>query len=105
MYTQNKQMKTQPIPCRRLDMVYSTIEENFFKGTLDFLTDFVSYQYYPPKAVTSCVIRKILLISGQQDVRKDAYMLLMKIQAYVFLCSFSSLASDAIVPGITTPLC
>ncbi|KAM6471448.1 SUMO-interacting motif-containing protein 1 isoform 2-T3 [Liasis olivaceus] len=81
----DKRLKAQPIPFRRLNMVSSTIEENFFQGTLDFLMDYVSCQYYPPKEVTTCVVRQILLSpehqEGQQEIQKDAYMLLMKIQA------------------------
>ncbi|XP_060621569.2 SUMO-interacting motif-containing protein 1 [Anolis sagrei] len=82
---QNKQLKPNPIPCRKLSMVSSTIEENFFHGTLDSLMDYVSSRYYPPKEVTSCVVRKILLgpknENIQEDIRKDAYTLLVKIQA------------------------
>ncbi|KAM3844625.1 SUMO-interacting motif-containing protein 1 isoform 1-T1 [Vipera latastei] len=81
----DKRLKAQPIPFRRLNMVSSTIEENFFQGTLDFLMDYVSCKYYPPKEVTTYVVRQILLSSehqeGQQEIQKDAYMLLMKIQA------------------------
>ncbi|XP_061473505.1 SUMO-interacting motif-containing protein 1 isoform X2 [Rhineura floridana] len=83
--SQKKQMNPQPITSRRLSMVSSTIEENFFQGTLDFLMDYVSCQYYPPKEITSCVVRQILLSPERKDVQqetqKDAYMLLMKIQA------------------------
>ncbi|KAH0629904.1 hypothetical protein JD844_012380, partial [Phrynosoma platyrhinos] len=82
---QNKQLKANPIPCRRLSMVSSTIEENFFPGTLDFLMDYVSSRHYPPKEVTSYVVRKILLSTEHEDMRekihKDAYLLMMKIQA------------------------
>uniref|UniRef100_A0A8D0BG73 SUMO interacting motifs containing 1 n=1 Tax=Salvator merianae TaxID=96440 RepID=A0A8D0BG73_SALMN len=74
--------KPQPIPLRKLSMVLSTIEENFFQGTLDFLMDYVSCQYYPPKEITSYIIRQILLSSEQEEIRKDAYMMLMKIQAF-----------------------
>ncbi|ETE70530.1 putative protein C5orf25, partial [Ophiophagus hannah] len=81
----DKRLKTQPIPFRRLNMVSSTMEENFFQGTLDFLMDYVSCKYYPPKDVTIYVVRQILLSpehqEGQQEIQKDAYMLLMKIQA------------------------
>ncbi|XP_063148176.1 SUMO-interacting motif-containing protein 1 isoform X2 [Candoia aspera] len=81
----DKRLKAQPIPFRKLNIVSSTIEENFFQGTLDFLMDYVSCQYYPPKEVTTCVVRQILLSpgdqEGQQEIHKDAYMLLMKIQA------------------------
>ncbi|XP_015265616.1 PREDICTED: SUMO-interacting motif-containing protein 1 isoform X2 [Gekko japonicus] len=79
---QNKQQKARPIPSRRLSMVSSTIEENFFRGTLDFLMDYVSTQYYPPKTTMQDVVRQILLSSEvQQEIQRDAYMLLMKIQA------------------------
>ncbi|XP_042303292.1 SUMO-interacting motif-containing protein 1 isoform X2 [Sceloporus undulatus] len=82
---QNKQLKVNPIPCRRLSMVSSTIEENFFPGTLDFLMDYVSSQHYPPKEVTSYVVRNILLSTKHEDmqekIHKDAYLLLVKIQA------------------------
>uniref|UniRef100_A0A8C6X806 SUMO interacting motifs containing 1 n=1 Tax=Naja naja TaxID=35670 RepID=A0A8C6X806_NAJNA len=85
LYTQDKRLKAQPIPFRRLNMVSSTMEENFFQGTLDFLMDYVSCKYYPPKDVTTYVVRQILLSpvhqEGQQEIQKDAYMLLMKIQA------------------------
>ncbi|KAL8212158.1 UNVERIFIED_CONTAM: hypothetical protein K2H54_039987 [Gekko kuhli] len=79
---QNKQQKARPIPSRRLSMVSSTIEENFFRGTLDFLMDYVSSQYYPPEKTMQDVVRQILLSSEvQQEIQRDAYMLLMKIQA------------------------
>ncbi|XP_066474133.1 SUMO-interacting motif-containing protein 1 isoform X2 [Tiliqua scincoides] len=82
---QNKPWKPQPIPSQRLSMVSSTIEENFFQGTLDFLMDYVSCRYYPPKEITFCVLRRILLSPEQQEIQqeilKDAYMLLLKIQA------------------------
>nr|XP_056703463.1 SUMO-interacting motif-containing protein 1 [Euleptes europaea] len=79
--SQNKQQKAQPIPSRRLSMVSSTIEENFFRGTLDFLMDYVSSQYYPPEKIMQDVVRQILLNSEVQEIQRDAYMLLMKIQA------------------------
>lgn len=59
------------------------MEENFPKGTLQFLTDFVSCHHYPPKEIVSHVIRNILLSSETGEMLKDAYMLLMKIQMYV----------------------
>lgn len=46
--------------------------------------DYVSSQYYPPEKTMQDVVRQILLSSEvQQEVQRDAYMLLMKIQAYV----------------------
>ncbi|XP_074816289.1 SUMO-interacting motif-containing protein 1 isoform X1 [Natator depressus] len=77
---QNAQRKAQPIPSRKLSMVSTTMEENFPKGTLQFLTDFVSCHHYPPKEIVSHVIRNILLSSETGEMLKDAYMLLMKIQ-------------------------
>uniref|UniRef100_A0A8C3TN35 SUMO interacting motifs containing 1 n=1 Tax=Chelydra serpentina TaxID=8475 RepID=A0A8C3TN35_CHESE len=70
----------QPIPSRKLSMVFTTMEENFPKGTLQFLMDFVSCHHYPPKEIVSHVIRNILLSSETGEMLKDAYMLLMKIQ-------------------------
>ncbi|XP_051834944.1 SUMO-interacting motif-containing protein 1 [Antechinus flavipes] len=78
--TENKEQKKEPIPHRRLRMVFSTIEENVPRETLQFLMDFVSPQHYPPKDIVSHVIKNILLGSESMDVRKEAYMLLMKIQ-------------------------
>uniref|UniRef100_A0A8C3PCF3 SUMO interacting motifs containing 1 n=1 Tax=Chrysemys picta bellii TaxID=8478 RepID=A0A8C3PCF3_CHRPI len=76
----NAQLRAQPIPSRKLSMVSTTMEENFPKGTLQFLMDFVSCHHYPPKEIVSHVIRNILLSSETGEMLKDAYMLLMKIQ-------------------------
>uniref|UniRef100_H3B405 Uncharacterized protein n=1 Tax=Latimeria chalumnae TaxID=7897 RepID=H3B405_LATCH len=65
---------------RRQTMINSTIEENFPQGTLQFLTDFVSAQHYPPKEMMSHVIRKILLSSEAPSIITEAYTLLMKVQ-------------------------
>ncbi|XP_027723013.1 SUMO-interacting motif-containing protein 1 isoform X2 [Vombatus ursinus] len=78
--TENKEQKKEPIPQRRLRMVFSTIEENVPQETLQFLMDFVSPQHYPPKEIVSHVIKNILLGSGSMAIVKEAYMLLMKIQ-------------------------
>ncbi|XP_075756794.1 SUMO-interacting motif-containing protein 1 [Pelodiscus sinensis] len=77
---QNARRKAQPIPSTKLSMVVTTMEENFPRGTLQFLTDFVSCQHYPPKEIVSHVTRNILLSSEAGPLLKDAYMLLMKIQ-------------------------
>ncbi|XP_074148271.1 SUMO-interacting motif-containing protein 1 [Sminthopsis crassicaudata] len=77
---ENKEQKKEPIPHRRLRMVFSTIEENVPRETLQFLMDFVSPQHYPPKDIVSHVIKNILLGSESMADRKEAYMLLMKIQ-------------------------
>ncbi|XP_077182463.1 SUMO-interacting motif-containing protein 1 isoform X2 [Paroedura picta] len=82
VHKKDARQKAQPIPSRRLSMVSSTIEENFFRGTLDFLMDYVSSQYYLPKKTMQDVVRQIMLSSEvQQEIQRDAYMLLMKIQA------------------------
>ncbi|XP_069100687.1 SUMO-interacting motif-containing protein 1 isoform X2 [Pleurodeles waltl] len=77
-----KNRRRQPVPIsdRRLNMVTTTIEEDFSQGTLQFLLDFVSPQHYPPKDIVSHVVRKILLRSKDVAVLTDAYMVLMKIQ-------------------------
>uniref|UniRef100_K7G7J6 Uncharacterized protein n=1 Tax=Pelodiscus sinensis TaxID=13735 RepID=K7G7J6_PELSI len=77
---ENARRKAQPIPSTKLSMVVTTMEENFPRGTLQFLTDFVSCQHYPPKEIVSHVTRNILLSSEAGPLLKDAYMLLMKIQ-------------------------
>ncbi|XP_030429892.1 SUMO-interacting motif-containing protein 1 isoform X2 [Gopherus evgoodei] len=77
---QNAHRRAQPISSRKLSMVSTTMEENFPKGTLQFLMDFVSCHHYPPKEIVSHVIRNILLSSETGKMLKDAYMLLMKIQ-------------------------
>uniref|UniRef100_A0A8D0GMU0 SUMO interacting motifs containing 1 n=1 Tax=Sphenodon punctatus TaxID=8508 RepID=A0A8D0GMU0_SPHPU len=76
-----KRLRAKPIPHQRLSMVSSTIDEKFSQGTLEFLMDFVSHQYYPPKEIMAHVIQEILLSSERREIRRDAYMLLMKIQA------------------------
>ncbi|XP_054245348.1 SUMO-interacting motif-containing protein 1 [Indicator indicator] len=74
------QQKTELIPSGKLNMVRTTMEENFLEGTLHFLNDFVSCQHYPPKEIISHLIRRILLNPHQKEMLKDTYMLLMKIQ-------------------------
>ncbi|XP_008939699.1 PREDICTED: SUMO-interacting motif-containing protein 1, partial [Merops nubicus] len=74
------QQKPELIPSGKLSMVRTTIEENFVEGTLYFLSNFVSRQYYPSKEIVSHLIREILLNPRQEEMLKDTYMLLMKIQ-------------------------
>lgn len=46
--------------------------------------DYVSPLYYPPEKTMQDVVRQILLsLEVQKEIQRDAYMLLMKIQAYV----------------------
>ncbi|XP_071426249.1 SUMO-interacting motif-containing protein 1 isoform X2 [Pithys albifrons albifrons] len=74
------QQKPGLIPRGKLGMVRSTMEENFLEGTLNFLSDFVSCQHCPPKDIISHLIRKVLLDAHEENILKDTYMLLMKIQ-------------------------
>ncbi|XP_069507551.1 SUMO-interacting motif-containing protein 1 isoform X2 [Ambystoma mexicanum] len=80
----NRQRPPVPISDRRLNMVATTIEEEFSQGTLQFLMDFVTPQHYPPKEYVSHVVRKILLSSKDidMDMLMEAYDVLMKIQQF-----------------------
>ncbi|XP_053318950.1 SUMO-interacting motif-containing protein 1 [Spea bombifrons] len=69
-----------PIPLRRMNIVYSTKEENFPQGTLHLLTQFVSSYYYPPKDILCHVIRSVLLGKEELSIKNEAYKLLMKVQ-------------------------
>ncbi|XP_064017993.1 SUMO-interacting motif-containing protein 1 isoform X3 [Pogoniulus pusillus] len=80
---QTHQQKPELIPSGKLNMVRTTMEENFLEGTLHFLNDFVSCQHYPPKEIVSHLIRRILLNPRRKEMLKDTYMLLMKIQMEV----------------------
>uniref|UniRef100_A0A3Q2ZQU0 SUMO interacting motifs containing 1 n=1 Tax=Kryptolebias marmoratus TaxID=37003 RepID=A0A3Q2ZQU0_KRYMA len=44
-----------------LSLVYSTIDENYPEGTLQLLSDLLQPGYYPPKDITSHLLRGILL--------------------------------------------
>ncbi|KYO27794.1 SUMO-interacting motif-containing protein 1 isoform A [Alligator mississippiensis] len=72
--------RTWPIPSRKLDLVQTTMEESFPEGTLQFLTDFVTPQHYPPCKITAHLVQEILLGPHRWGILKDAYTLLMKIQ-------------------------
>ncbi|XP_008275942.1 uncharacterized protein simc1 [Stegastes partitus] len=53
---------TPVVLCRQsLSLVYSTIEENYTEGTLQLLSDLLQPGYYPPKDITSHLLRGILL--------------------------------------------
>ncbi|KAJ7406192.1 hypothetical protein WISP_135480 [Willisornis vidua] len=77
---ETQQQKPGLIPRGKLGMVRSTMEENFLEGTLNFLSEFVSCQHCPPKDIISHLIRKVLLDAHEENILKDTYMLLMKIQ-------------------------
>lgn len=72
------------MPSGKLSVVHNTMEENFVEATLHFLNEFISYQHCPPKEIISYLIRQILLNNHRGEILKDTYMLLMKIQMYVF---------------------
>ncbi|XP_055668140.1 SUMO-interacting motif-containing protein 1 isoform X7 [Falco peregrinus] len=80
---ETQQWKPELIPSGKLSMVHTTMEENFLEGTLHFLSDFVSRQHCPPKEIVSHLIRQILLDPQEEEILKDTYMLLMKIQMEV----------------------
>ncbi|XP_049685535.1 SUMO-interacting motif-containing protein 1 isoform X3 [Accipiter gentilis] len=80
---ETQQQKPELIPSGKLNMVRTTMEENFQEGTLHFLSEFISGQHYPPKEIISHLIRQILLNPQQGEILKDTYMLLMKIQMEV----------------------
>uniref|UniRef100_A0A8C7EAS4 SUMO interacting motifs containing 1 n=1 Tax=Nothoprocta perdicaria TaxID=30464 RepID=A0A8C7EAS4_NOTPE len=82
--TQVNEQKPEPIPSSKMSMVHTTIEENFLEGTLHFLSEFVSCKHCPSKDIVSYLVRGILLNSHRGEILKDTYMLLMKIQMYVF---------------------
>lgn len=53
---------TPEVLCRQsLSLVYSTIDENYSEGTLQLLSDLLQPGYYPPKDITSHLLRGILL--------------------------------------------
>ncbi|XP_071313215.1 uncharacterized protein simc1 isoform X2 [Trachinotus anak] len=48
--------------CRQsLSLVYSTIDENYPEGTLQLLSDLLQPGYYPPRDITTHLLRNILL--------------------------------------------
>ncbi|XP_075065299.1 SUMO-interacting motif-containing protein 1 isoform X2 [Mixophyes fleayi] len=69
-----------PIPSSRMNFVNSTKEEGFHWGTLHFLTEFVTAQYYPPKDIIGHVIQSILLGAEETAIKHEAYTILMKVQ-------------------------
>ncbi|XP_028445807.1 uncharacterized protein simc1 isoform X1 [Perca flavescens] len=53
---------TPEVLCRQsLSLVYSTIDENYPEGTLELLSDLLQPGYYPPRDITSHLLRGILL--------------------------------------------
>ncbi|XP_028668913.2 SUMO-interacting motif-containing protein 1 isoform X1 [Erpetoichthys calabaricus] len=78
--SRHRSLKPEPMSSWRLRLVESTIEEKYPKGTLEFLFDFVSPEYYPPNSIISHVLCGILLDPNSEELVTEAYGLLMKIQ-------------------------
>uniref|UniRef100_A0A1A7YLI9 SUMO-interacting motifs containing 1 n=1 Tax=Iconisemion striatum TaxID=60296 RepID=A0A1A7YLI9_9TELE len=70
--------------CRQsLSLVYSTIDENYSEGTLQLLSDLLQPGYYPPKDITSHLLRGILLEpQSPYHLRVEAFNLLMRTQRH-----------------------
>lgn len=83
----------------KLNMVHTTMEENILEGTLYFLNEFVSCQHRPPKEIISHLIKQMLSDTHEGEILNDIYMLLMKIQMYVFTLSQGPGAGQ-VLPGV-----
>uniref|UniRef100_A0A8C5N206 SUMO-interacting motif-containing protein 1 n=1 Tax=Leptobrachium leishanense TaxID=445787 RepID=A0A8C5N206_9ANUR len=70
----------QPIPARQMNIVDTTIEENFPQATLNFLFEFVSVSRYPSKEILCYIVKSILLGGEDPGNKNEAYNLLMKVQ-------------------------
>ncbi|XP_028272886.1 SUMO-interacting motif-containing protein 1 [Parambassis ranga] len=58
----NEGFGTPELLCRQsLSLVYTTIEENLSEGTLQLLSDLLQPGFYPPRDITSHLLRGILL--------------------------------------------
>ncbi|XP_029918418.1 SUMO-interacting motif-containing protein 1 isoform X2 [Myripristis murdjan] len=70
--------------CRQsLSLVYSTIEESYTEGTLQLLSDLLQPGYYPPKDITSHLLRGVLLdLQCPQHLCVQAFNLLMRTQRH-----------------------
>nr|UWW11017.1 SUMO-interacting motif-containing protein 1 [Oxyeleotris lineolata] len=70
--------------CRQsLSLVYSTIDENYPEGTLQLLSDLLQPGYYPPKDITSHLLRSILLDQQSPNhICVQAFNLLMRTQRH-----------------------
>ncbi|XP_037635503.1 SUMO-interacting motif-containing protein 1 isoform X2 [Sebastes umbrosus] len=59
---EDKGFGTPEVLCRQsLSLVYSTIDESYPEGTLQLLSDLLQPGYYPPRDITSHLLRGILL--------------------------------------------
>ncbi|XP_031713654.1 uncharacterized protein simc1 [Anarrhichthys ocellatus] len=70
--------------CRQsLSLVYSTIDENYPEGTLQLLSDLLQPGYYPPRDITSHLLRGILLdLQCPHHLCVQAFNLLMRTQRH-----------------------
>ncbi|XP_014893737.1 uncharacterized protein simc1 isoform X2 [Poecilia latipinna] len=80
----NLNPKAPEVLCRQsLSLVYSTIEENYPEGTLQLLSDLLQPGYYPPKDITTHLLRGILLDPHcPYHLSLQAYNLLMRTQRH-----------------------
>ncbi|CAL8263929.1 unnamed protein product [Lota lota] len=74
---------TQVLHRHSLRLVYSTIEESLPEGTVQLLSDLLQPGFYPPKDITTHLLRGILLGPRcQMHLRVQAFDLLMKTQRH-----------------------
>lgn len=70
--------------CRQsLSLVYSTMDESYPEGTLQLLSDLLHPRFYPPRDITSHLLRDILLDTrAPRSLRLQAFSLLMRTQRH-----------------------
>ncbi|XP_067103903.1 SUMO-interacting motif-containing protein 1 [Osmerus mordax] len=70
--------------CRQgLSLVYSTMEESYPEGTLQLLSDLLHPRFYPPRDITTHLLRDILLDPrAPRSLRFQAFSLLMRTQRH-----------------------
>lgn len=70
--------------CRKsLSLVYSTIDESYPEGTLQLLSDLLQPGYYPPRDITSHLLRGVLLdLQCPYHLCVQAFNLLMRTQRH-----------------------
>ncbi|KAM4622135.1 uncharacterized protein simc1 isoform 2-T2 [Polymixia lowei] len=79
--------------CRQsLSLVYSTIDENYPEGTLQLLSDLLQPGFYPPRDITSHLLRGILLDpQSPQYLCVQAFNLLIRTQRDVIKWLFAAI--------------
>ncbi|XP_040904865.1 uncharacterized protein simc1 isoform X2 [Toxotes jaculatrix] len=75
---------TPEVLCRQsLSLVYSTIDENYPEGTLQLLSDLLQPGFYPPRDITTHLLRSILLDPQcPSHLCVQAFNLLMRTQRH-----------------------